>query len=154
MSGTLTAVTVAAPAGALAGGVFAAAVGVPGATAAGAAAADAAAVLAGAAAAESSVRMTEPSLTLSPSLTLELLDPPAEGAGVHRRLVGFEGNQRILRLDRVARFDEYVDDRHVSEITDVGDLDFDCAHADTLVRRLGRIKQSTAQAWRDRCRIS
>ena len=47
---------------------------------------------------------------------------------VHRRLVGFQCDERILGLDRIARFDEYLDDRHVLEVADIGNLDLDRAH--------------------------
>ena len=44
---------------------------------------------------------------------------------VHRRLVGFERHKRLLRLDRVARLHQDLDDRHVLEVADVGDRDVD-----------------------------
>jgi hypothetical protein len=47
---------------------------------------------------------------------------------VHRRLVRLERNQRILDLDCVARFDQDLDHRHVGEVADVRNLDFDRAH--------------------------
>ena len=43
---------------------------------------------------------------------------------VHRRLVRFERDDRLLLLDPVARLDEHRDDRDVLEITDVGNADF------------------------------
>jgi uncharacterized protein (DUF2461 family) len=44
---------------------------------------------------------------------------------VHRGLVRFQRDQRILGLDRVAGLDQHFDDRHVLEVADVGNLHFD-----------------------------
>ena len=77
---------------------------------------------------------TEPSLTLSPTLTLIV----AHGARqrrrhVHRRLVRLERDQRILGLHGVAGLDEDLDDRHVLEVADVGN-----AHLGDAGRRADR----------------
>ncbi len=37
-------------------------------------------------------------------------------------------SQRVLRIDRVARLDVYLDDRHVLEVTDIGYFDFNRCH--------------------------
>ena len=51
-------------------------------------------------------------------------DRAADGRGhVHRRLVGFERDERILRLHHVAGLDEDLDDRDVLEVADIGNLD-------------------------------
>ncbi len=64
--------------------------------------------------------------TLSPSLTFSSLTTPACVDGnLHRRLVALDGDQALLGLDRVARLDQQLDDRHVLEVADVGHLDFD-----------------------------
>ena len=41
----------------------------------------------------------------------------------HRGLVGFEGDQRLFRLDRVAGLDHDLNDRHVLEVADVRNPD-------------------------------
>ena len=62
-------------------------------------------------------------------LHLEILDRAGRGRRhVHRRLVGLDLDQRILGFDRVPGLDENLDDRHVLEIADCGDLDFERAH--------------------------
>ncbi len=59
-------------------------------------------------------------------LDLDVLDHAVDRRGyVHRGLVRLQSDQRILGLDPVAWFDQHLDDRHVPEITDVGDLDVD-----------------------------
>jgi hypothetical protein len=55
------------------------------------------------------------------------------GAGVrrrhfHRRLVGFERDERILLLHRVPRLHQELDDGDVLEVADVRDLDLDDGH--------------------------
>jgi hypothetical protein len=52
---------------------------------------------------------------------------------LHRRLVALDRDQRLLGLDGVARLDEQLDHRHVLEIADVGNLDFDRGHARHLL---------------------
>ena len=47
---------------------------------------------------------------------------------VHRRLVGFERDQRLLGLDDVARLHQDLDDRHVLEVADIGNFHFDLRH--------------------------
>jgi hypothetical protein len=44
---------------------------------------------------------------------------------VHRRLVGLERDQRVLLGDGVTGVDHHLDDRHVGEVADVGDVDLD-----------------------------
>ena len=44
---------------------------------------------------------------------------------IHRGLVRFERNERILGLQRVTRLDEHLDDRDVLEVADVGHADLD-----------------------------
>ncbi len=62
-------------------------------------------------------------------LDLDFLDGAGGGRGnVHRRLVRFERDERILGLHRVARLHEDLDDRDVLEVADVGDFDLDGAH--------------------------
>ena len=54
----------------------------------------------------------------------QLLDDAVDGRGhVHRRLVGFERDERVLGGDRVADGDQDLDDRDVVEVADVGDAD-------------------------------
>ena len=58
---------------------------------------------------------------------LDLDVPHYAGGGrghVHGGLVGFQRDQRILGPDRIARLDQHLDDRHVFEIANIGDLDF------------------------------
>src|SRR5437588_315042 len=82
-------------------------------------------------------------------LDLQVLDGAGGGRGdVHRRLVGLERDQRVLRLHRVAGFDEDLDDRDVREIADVRDLDLERAH------RVSGFRQSTGRADSPRSRIS
>jgi hypothetical protein len=53
-------------------------------------------------------------------LGLEVLHhAPERRRHFHRGLVGFEGDQRLFRLDRVAGLDHDLDDRHVLEVADV-----------------------------------
>ena len=47
---------------------------------------------------------------------------------VHRRLVRFERHQRLVDLDRVARLHQHLDDRHILEVADVGDVHIDFRH--------------------------
>jgi hypothetical protein len=53
-------------------------------------------------------------------------DDAGDGRGnIHGRLVGFQRDQRVLCLHHIADLDQDFDDRHVLEVADVGDLDFD-----------------------------
>ena len=71
-----------------------------------------------------SVRMTLPSLTRSPTFTFSSCTSPLKRRGhVHRSLVGFQRHERLLRLNGVAGLHHDLDDRHVLEIADVGDAD-------------------------------
>ena len=52
-----------------------------------------------------------------------------DGAGgrcrnVHRRLVGFQCDQRVLDTDRIAHADQHLDDLHILEVTKFGHLQF------------------------------
>ena len=47
---------------------------------------------------------------------------------VHRRLVRFQRDQRIVGLARCRRASRHLDHRNVLEVADVGHLDFDRAH--------------------------
>ena len=47
------------------------------------------------------------------------------GRHIHGRLVGLQGDQRILGLDHVADLDQDFDDRHILEVANVGDFHFD-----------------------------
>jgi len=61
-----------------------------------------------------------------PPRDFEILDDSRRGRRhVHRRLVRLERDQRILGRDRIAGLHQNFDDRHVLEIADVGDFDFD-----------------------------
>ena len=54
-------------------------------------------------------------------LDLELLEHAGRGRrNLHRRLVGLDGDQRLLGLDRVARLDQHLDHRDILEVADVG----------------------------------
>jgi hypothetical protein len=60
---------------------------------------------------------------------LEFLDHAGvAGRDLHRGLVGFDGDQALLDLDRVADLDQQLDHGDVLEIADVGDLDFHQCH--------------------------
>jgi hypothetical protein len=54
--------------------------------------------------------------------------PAVAGRDLHRGLVGFDGDERLLRLDGVAGLDQQFDDRDFLEVADVGDLHFDQCH--------------------------
>ena len=72
------------------------------------------------------VRMSVPSDTLSPTLTLISFTTPSSGDGTS--IVALSDSsviKRLLGLDRVTRLHQHFDDRHVGEIADVGDLHFD-----------------------------
>ena len=47
---------------------------------------------------------------------------------LHRRLVRFHGDERLLGLDRVAHLHQHLDHRDFIEIADVRHLDFHCCH--------------------------
>jgi hypothetical protein len=49
---------------------------------------------------------------------------------LHRRLVALDRDQALLRLDRVARLDQHLDDGDLGEVADVRDLDL-LAHSST-----------------------
>ena len=77
---------------------------------------------------------------------------------VHRRLVGFERDQRLIDLDDVARLHQHLDDRHVLEVADIGNLHVDFRHRRSLLSEqiyLGCRDFSFApgSALPDRCRI-
>jgi hypothetical protein len=54
-----------------------------------------------------------------------LHDPTDSGRHIHRRLLGFEGDERGFRFDLLAGFDEDVDDRDILEIAHIGHSHFD-----------------------------
>ncbi len=82
-------------------------------------------------------------------LDLDLLDhASARRRHVHGGLVGFQRDQRILDLDRIARLDQYLDDGHVLEITDIGNLDFDEVCHRSFSLRSGRAASRRA-GWRN-----
>ena len=59
-------------------------------------------------------------------LDLEFLHDAGNGRGhFHRRLVGFQRDQRLLRRRRVAGLDQHFDDGDIFEIADVRYFDFD-----------------------------
>ena len=76
-----------------------------------------------------------PFADLVAQLQLQVPDHACRGRRhVHRRLVRFQRDQRVLGLHRVARLHEDLDDRNVLEVADVGDLDFDRAHFCLVIR--------------------
>ena len=65
-------------------------------------------------------------LTLSPTLTRISFTMPADGDGTSIVALSLSSvTQRVVLLHRVARLDQHLDDRHVLEVADVGDLHFD-----------------------------
>ena len=61
-----------------------------------------------------------------PDLDLHLADGAALGRRhLHRRLVGFEREQRLVDRDRGARLHMDLDHRHVLVIADIGNADLD-----------------------------
>ncbi len=80
----------------------------------------------GARAVPSSTAIRSPMFTLSPSLTFSsFTDAGSRRRNLHRGLVRFHRDQRLLGLDRVAGLDQQLDDGDVLEVADVGDADFD-----------------------------
>ena len=78
--------------------------------------------------------MTRPFADLVADLDLDFLHGARERRRhVHRRLVGFERDQRVLGLHPVAGLDVDLDHRHVVEVADVGH-----AHLGHAGRRAGR----------------
>jgi hypothetical protein len=70
-----------------------------------------------------------PLLDLVAELDLQFLDHTGMGRrNLHRRLVAFHRDQRLLRLDGVAGLHQQLDDRDFIEVADVRDLDFNEAH--------------------------
>src|SRR5450830_1564124 len=63
-------------------------------------------------------------------LDLDFLDHAGlRRRNLHRRLVRFHGDQRLVHLDRVADLDHQLDDLDFLEITDIRDFDFHNAHS-------------------------
>jgi len=59
-------------------------------------------------------------------LELQLLDDASGGRrDFERCLVGLQRNEGVFLLDGVPRLDEHLDDRHVLEVADVGNLYLD-----------------------------
>jgi hypothetical protein len=86
-----------------------------------------------------------------PHADLELADHAGKRRRhVHRRLVGLERDERILGRDLIPGLDQHLDDRHVGEVPDVGDLDLaGLAHRSTRrksERTLTRKAQKRAAA--------
>ena len=116
------------------------------------------------------VRIGVPSLTLSPTLTRIFSTVPAgRRRHLHGRLVGFQREQRILGVDRVARLDQDLDDRNVLEVADVGHVHLDVvpvARASVMAvivasvpvsdQRVSTapVRPSSGSASPDRCRIA
>ena len=65
-------------------------------------------------------------------LELQLLHHPRLGRrNLHRRLVRFERDQRLLLVDRIAGLDQHLDHLDILEVPDVGNLYLDGAsHGD------------------------
>ena len=62
-------------------------------------------------------------------LDLEFADHAGvAGRNLHRCLVAFDRDQRLLGRDGVARLDQQFDHGHAGKVADVGHLDFDQAH--------------------------
>ena len=72
---------------------------------------------------------------------------------VHRRLVGFERDERILRLHLVAHLYHHFDHRHILEVADVRYLDFGHCHVAPSYRCGASLTSSTDRAARYRARI-
>ena len=64
---------------------------------------------------------------------------------LHRRLVGLEGDERLLLGDGIARLDEHLDDGDVLEVSDIRDDDL--GHKSLFI-------PTWDPPFRDRCRIS
>lgn len=57
---------------------------------------------------------------------MNLFDHPTHRGGhIHGGLLGFEGDERSLRLDLLAGFDEHINDGHVFEVAHIGHSHFD-----------------------------
>ena len=70
--------------------------------------------------------MSVPCEILSPTFTLiSRITPPAGAGTFHRRLVGLQRDEGILGFHGGAGLHQDLDDRHILEIADVGDSDFD-----------------------------
>ena len=70
--------------------------------------------------------MVSPWDTRSPTLILMRADGARRRRrDLHRRLVGFQRHQRVFGADLVAFLHQDLDDRHVLEVADVGNLDLD-----------------------------
>ena len=71
-------------------------------------------------------RRPPPTFSPPPGSYSQPLCPPRGAGHFHGRLVGLQGKQRVLRSRiPIALLDQDLDDRHVLEIADVGDLDLD-----------------------------
>jgi hypothetical protein len=56
---------------------------------------------------------------------MDLLDHTTDGGrDIHRRLLGFESDERRLLLDLLTGFDEHVDDGDVLEVAHIGHSHF------------------------------
>ena len=67
--------------------------------------------------------------------TFEFLDHASmAGWDLHRCLVGFDGDERLLGLHGVAHLDQQLDHAHFVEVPDVRDLNVDQCHCSVSVR--------------------
>ena len=81
----------------------------------------------------------------------DLRDHARRGRGnFHRRLVGFERDQRVFRLDAVSNLHQHFDHRHILEIADIGDLDFlsHCKSPQSANRRMSSSTTAKVRAKR------
>ena len=74
---------------------------------------------------------------MSPTATLTSATVPARGAGMSIvALSDSKRHERVLGRHLVARRDQHLDDRHVGEVADVGDLHLDeIGHQSSTLRR-------------------
>ena len=89
----------------------------------------------------SSIRITEPSLTLSPTLTLISFTTPACDDGISIDALSLSTVIRLCStLDRVAGLHQHLDDADVLEVADVRNLDVDrrsCSASGVIAARGG-----------------
>src|SRR3990167_706798 len=101
--------------------------------------AGAAAVAGGAAAGAEGATTGAADVELVADLDLELLQHASGGRrDFHRGLVGFDREQRLLGLHRVAGLDQQLDHGHVLEVADVGHAHFEHAARRGRSHRCGR----------------
>ena len=72
------------------------------------------------------VTIKSPGETVPALRDVDLLHDPANGGRyVHRRLLGFESDERRLRFDLLTRLNEHVDNCDVFEVAHIGHAHFD-----------------------------